>query len=574
MKNKSSILSLVHLINFPKILIIISILLSIIGSVFQLLVPLFTQKIIDNFSNVIQNKQYILIFILIFLLSAIFNGLSIYLITKIGESIIYDLTKKVWLHILKLKISFFDKNSNGEVLSRVIDDTKAINSFITNTIPSIFPSLIVLFGSIVLLFTLDLPTALVSLISFPLYIILIIPISNIMQKLSYATQLQTAKVSGLISHVLSEIKLVKLSNSISKEFNKSNSYLLNLYNLGIKEGTINAIVGPIATIIILISMGSVLGFGGYRVASGAISPGTLIAIIFYMTQLTDPIEKLSGMFTGYKRTIGASKRLLEIMVEEEENLDTGTSIYKSSSIHFENVEFSYNKDNPLFKNLSFTIPKNKVTALVGPSGSGKTTILNLISRLYEIQKGDIKYGDISLYDISLKEWRYKIGYVMQYNGIINGTIKNNITYSVDKKYSMESIIHYSRLAHVHDFVELFKDKYNTVIGEKGINLSGGQKQRIDIARNFLKKPEVLLLDEATSNLDSESEKVIQKSINNISNNRTTVIVAHRLSTILNADQIIFIDSGTITGMGSHEHLMNTHERYRNMVKLQKLTKNE
>lgn len=574
MKNKSSILSLVHLINFPKILIIISILLSIIGSVFQLLVPLFTQKIIDNFSNVIQNKQYILIFILIFLLSAIFNGLSIYLITKIGESIIYDLTKKVWLHILKLKISFFDKNSNGEVLSRVIDDTKAINSFITNTIPSIFPSLIVLFGSIVLLFTLDLPTALVSLISFPLYIILIIPISNIMQKLSYATQLQTAKVSGLISHVLSEIKLVKLSNSISKEFNKSNSYLLNLYNLGIKEGTINAIVGPIATIIILISMGSVLGFGGYRVASGAISPGTLIAIIFYMTQLTDPIEKLSGMFTGYKRTIGASKRLLEIMVEEEENLDTGTSIYKSSSIHFENVEFSYNKDNPLFKNLSFTIPKNKVTALVGPSGSGKTTILNLISRLYEIQKGDIKYGDISLYDISLKEWRYKIGYVMQYNGIINGTIKNNITYSVDKKYSMESIIHYSRLAHVHDFVELFKDKYNTVIGEKGINLSGGQKQRIDIARNFLKKPEVLLLDEATSNLDSESEKVIQKSINNISNNRTTVIVAHRLSTILNADQIIFIDSGTITGMGSHEHLMHTHERYRNMVKLQKLTKNE
>ncbi|WP_048679462.1 ABC transporter ATP-binding protein [Staphylococcus hominis] len=574
MKNKSSILSLVHLINFPKILIIISILLSIIGSVFQLLVPLFTQKIIDNFSNVIQNKQYILIFILIFLLSAIFNGLSIYLITKIGESIIYDLTKKVWLHILKLKISFFDKNSNGEVLSRVIDDTKAINNFITNTIPSIFPSLIVLFGSIVLLFTLDLPTALVSLISFPLYIILIIPISNIMQKLSYATQLQTAKVSGLISHVLSEIKLVKLSNSISKEFNKSNSYLLNLYNLGIKEGTINAIVGPIATIIILISMGSVLGFGGYRVASGAISPGTLIAIIFYMTQLTDPIEKLSGMFTGYKRTIGASKRLLEIMVEEEENLDTGTSIYKSSSIHFENVEFSYNKDNPLFKNLSFTIPKNKVTALVGPSGSGKTTILNLISRLYEIQKGDIKYGDISLYDISLKEWRYKIGYVMQYNGIINGTIKNNITYSVDKKYSMESIIHYSRLAHVHDFVELFKDKYNTVIGEKGINLSGGQKQRIDIARNFLKKPEVLLLDEATSNLDSESEKVIQKSINNISNNRTTVIVAHRLSTILNADQIIFIDSGIITGMGSHEYLMNTHERYRNMVKLQKLTKNE
>lgn len=574
MKNNNPILILINQIKFPKILISISILLSIIGSFFQLLVPLLTQNMIDNFSSLIRDKTYIILFASIFLSSAIFSGISIYLITKIGESIIYDLTKKVWLHILKLKSSFFDRNSTGELLSRIIDDTKSINNFITDTIPSFFPSIIVLLGSVLFLFYLDWPTALVSFISFPIYVAMIIPISNIMQKLSYDTQLQTAKISGIISHVLSEIKLVKLSNSIHKEFNKSNSYLLNIYNLGIKEGIINAIIGPITTIIVLLSMGSVLGFGGYRVASGAITPGTLIAIIFYMTQITEPIEKLSGIFTGYKKSVGASKRLYEIMNEKEEELNSGDNVIKNSSIHFDNVFFSYDKQTPVFKGISFSIPKNKTTALVGPSGSGKTTILNLISRLYEIDEGDIKYGDKSFYTFSLTEWRNNIGYVMQNNSIINGTIKSNIAYSTKNKKHSNDIIHYSKLAYSHEFIKSFKNGYNTIIGEKGTNLSGGQKQRIDIARSFIKEPNILLLDEATSNLDSESENVIQQSIKNISQNRTTIIVAHRLSTIINADKIIFIDSGQVTGSGTHDELLTNHQKYKQMVELQGLYKNK
>ena len=238
---------------------------------------------------------------------------------NIHDSRKYIVPITVWNHILRLKTSFFDKNSNGELLSRIIDDTKSINSFITEIIPSFFPSIIVLFGSIFFLFMLDWETALIALISIPMYVILIIPISNVMQKLSYKTQLETAKVSGVIAHVLSKIKLVKLSNSINKEFRQTNSYLRNIYYLGVKEGVINSIVVPLSTLIMLVSMGGVLGFGGYRVASGAISPGTLIALIFYMTQLTDPIEKISSLFTGYKKTIGASQRLSEILSEEKEN---------------------------------------------------------------------------------------------------------------------------------------------------------------------------------------------------------------------------------------------------------------
>ena len=571
MKQKNPVLHLVNEIEIPKWLLFFSVLLSIIGSIFQLIVPLFTQNIVDNFSEVIKNKYYIIVFVFIFLLSSILNGLSIYLLTRLGENIIYSLTNKVWNHILRLKTSFFDKNSNGELLSRIIDDTKSINSFITEIIPSFFPSIIVLFGSIFFLFMLDWQTALIALISIPMYVILIIPISNVMQKLSYKTQLETAKVSGVIAHVLSKIKLVKLSNSINKEFRQTNSYLRNIYYLGVKEGVINSIVVPLSTLIMLVSMGGVLGFGGYRVASGAISPGTLIALIFYMTQLTDPIEKISSLFTGYKKTIGASQRLSEILSEEKENLQNNNlNILNSVDLSFNNVSFSYDENNHVFTNLSFTIPKNKITAIVGPSGSGKTTILNLISRLYEIQSGSIKYGTNSIYDYSLVNWRKNLGYVMQNSGVLNRTVKSNITYSLQETPCIEDIIYYSKLASTHDFIMKLPNDYNTLIGEKGINLSGGEKQRLDIARNFIKTPGILLLDEATSNLDSESEHKIQESIKNVSNDRTTIIVAHRLSTVLKADKIIFIDNGEITGMGTHEELLARHSKYKNMIELQQL----
>ena len=571
MKQKNPVLHLVNEIEIPKWLLFFSVLLSIIGSIFQLIVPLFTQNIVDNFSEVIKNKYYIIVFVFIFLLSSILNGLSIYLLTRLGENIIYSLTNKVWNHILRLKTSFFDKNSNGELLSRIIDDTKSIKSFITEIIPSFFPSIIVLFGSIFFLFMLDWETALIALISIPMYVILIIPISNVMQKLSYKTQLETAKVSGVIAHVLSKIKLVKLSNSINKEFRQTNSYLRNIYYLGVKEGVINSIVVPLSTLIMLVSMGGVLGFGGYRVASGAISPGTLIALIFYMTQLTDPIEKISSLFTGYKKTIGASQRLSEILSEEKENLQNNNlNILNSVDLSFNNVSFSYDENNHVFTNLSFTIPKNKITAIVGPSGSGKTTILNLISRLYEIQSGSIKYGTNSIYDYSLVNWRKNLGYVMQNSGVLNRTVKSNITYSLQETPCIEDIIYYSKLASTHDFIMKLPNDYNTLIGEKGINLSGGEKQRLDIARNFIKTPGILLLDEATSNLDSESEHKIQESIKNVSNDRTTIIVAHRLSTVLKADKIIFIDNGEITGMGTHEELLARHSKYKNMIELQQL----
>lgn len=572
MNNNISLFKLIKQIDFPKKIILLSIIISILGSLLELFIPIFTKNLVDNFRELFVNKQFLFIFISVFFLSSILNGLSIFLLSKIGETIIFSLIQTIWNHILKLPIPFFDKNSIGELLSRLIDDTTVINGFITQTIPRFFPSLITLIGSLIIIFILDWKTAIVALISMPLYVIIILILSNIVKKISFQTQFQMAKLSGLISHSLSQIKLIKLSRSENRESEKAKNSLINIYNLGIKRGLINSFTAPLTNMIMLISMGCVLGYGGYRVSTESITSGTLIAIIFYIMQLTSPIENISSIFTGYKRAEGVSIRLQEIMEEKVEILNSTFDFqsYNTTGLIFKNVNFSYDNKIKVLHNISFTVPLNKTVALVGPSGSGKSTILNIISRFYDIDDGYITYNGDSIYDIHLSRWRESLGYVMQDNGIINGTIYDNITYSLHNDVNLEEVIYYSKLANIYDFINKHESKFKTLVGENGINLSGGEKQRIDIARNLIKKPKLLLLDEATSNLDSSSEHKIQESLKKLHSEQTILIIAHRLSTVLDADKIIFIDNGYITGSGTHEELLNSHEKYRNMIELQSL----
>lgn len=286
MNNNISLFKLIKQIDFPKKIILLSIIISILGSILELFIPIFTKNLVDNFRELFVNKQFLFLFISVFFLSSILNGLSIFLLSKIGETIIFSLIQTIWNHILKLPIPFFDKNSIGELLSRLIDDTTVINGFITQTIPRFFPSLITLIGSLIIIFILDWKTAIVALISMPLYVIIILILSNIVKKISFQTQFQMAKLSGLISHSLSQIKLIKLSRSENRESEKAKNSLINIYNLGIKRGLINSLTAPLTNMIMLISMGCVLGYGGYRVSTESITSGTLIAIIFYIMQLT------------------------------------------------------------------------------------------------------------------------------------------------------------------------------------------------------------------------------------------------------------------------------------------------
>ncbi|WP_239751953.1 ABC transporter ATP-binding protein [Mammaliicoccus sp. H-M34] len=572
MKNENPLIYLLKKVDWPKQMVFWAMFLSILGSLSGLLVPLFTGKLVDTFNAENLDLRMVWLFIGIFLANAVLSGIGTYLLSKIGEKTIYSIRAKLWQHLINLKMSFFDKNESGQLMSRITDDTNVINLFISEKAPSVLPSLLTLIGSIVMLFILDWQMTLITFIILPIFIGIMIPLGKKMGKISKETQTEIAKFSGLLGRVLTEMKLVKVTTSETNELGKTKVTLLSIYNLGLKEAKIRAIISPLSGIIMTVTVAIILGFGGIRVSSGAITAGTLVAMIFYVIQLSAPILSFSMFITDYKKAVGASERIYEIYQEEIEKIgiDSNRPVADHQDITFKNVSFGY-EDNLVIKDLSLSIHSGEVTAFVGPSGSGKSTLFSLIERLYPLEHGEILYGNESIQDISLKYWRQKIGYVMQSNAMMSGTIRDNLTYGINEAVSDETLIHYTKMARCYDFIMEFPQGFETEIGERGTKLSGGQRQRIDIARSFIKNPDILLLDEATANLDSESEYYIQQALNELMKDRTTIVIAHRLATIKKANQIIFLDKGEITGAGTHSELITTHDKYRHFVNTQSLT---
>ncbi|WP_114603911.1 ABC transporter ATP-binding protein [Staphylococcus sp. EZ-P03] len=570
-KTSNPLLFLLKKLTWPIGLIAIAVSISSLGSISGLIVPLFTGKMVDKFTGSQFNMQFILIFIIVFALNAVLSGIGLYLLSKIGEKIIYAIRTVVWEHIIRLRMRFFDVNESGQLMSRLTDDTKVINEFVSQKLPNVLPSIITLIGSLIMLFIMDWQMTLLTFITIPLFVVIMIPLGKVMQKISTKTQAEIANFSGLLGRVLTEMRLVKVANTEQVELDKAHVNLKEIYKLGLKQAKIAAVIQPISGLIMLLTIGIILGFGGIRISSGAITAGTLVAMIFYVIQMSMPLVNLSTLMTDYKKAVGASSRIYEIMQEplEEVYLPTGQTL-ENGNIDFEHVHFAYDTKEVLH-DLEFAIPKGKVTAFVGPSGSGKSTIFNLIERMYDVTQGDIRYNGVSIYNLPLSDWRNKIGYVMQSNAMMSGTIRDNILYGINREVTDAELMKYTQLANCHDFIMDFDEGYDTLVGERGLKLSGGQRQRIDIARSFVKNPDILLLDEATANLDSESEKKIQESLETLMEDRTTVVIAHRLSTIMKADQIIFLDGGRVTGIGKHKELMASHQKYKEFVMTQKLT---
>lgn len=572
MTKQNPLLYLLKKVDWPKKLVFTAMTLSILGSLSGLLVPLFTGKLVDTFNAESLDLRMVWLFIGVFLVNAVLSGIGTYLLSKIGEKTIYSIREKLWKHLINLKMSFFDKNESGQLMSRITDDTNVINLFISEKAPSVLPSLLTLIGSIVMLFILDWQMTLMTFLILPIFIGIMVPLGRKMGKISRDTQTEISRFSGILGRVLTEMKLVKVTTSEEKELEKTKGTLLGIYDLGLREAKIRAIISPLSGVIMTLTVAVILGFGGIRVSSGAITAGTLVAMIFYVVQLSAPILNFSMFLTDYKKAVGASERIYEIYQEEAEKRgdDHNQPITNRQDITFENVSFGY-EAHSVIKDLSLSIRSGEVTAFVGPSGSGKSTLFSLIERLYPIDHGQILYGNQPIDDISLKYWRQKIGYVMQSNAMMSGTIRDNLTYGVYSEVEEETLVHYTKMARCYDFIMAFPQGFDTEIGERGTKLSGGQRQRIDIARSFIKNPDILLLDEATANLDSESEFYIQQALNELMKDRTTIVIAHRLATIKKANQIVFLDKGQITGVGTHQELVASHEKYRHFVNTQSLT---
>jgi len=559
---------LIKQVNPPKWIIFFAIFLGIIETVAGLLVPLFTMNLVNQLASSNFNMYFMLLLGGILIVQTVFSGLSFYFMIYIGESIVASIRSRLWQHILRLPVPFFDEHQSGETMSRITQDTNIVKTLITQHLITFFTGIISIIGSIIFLLLIDWKMTVIMLISVPLSILLILPLGQKINKIATATQDEMALFSGNLGRVLSNIRLVKAYHAEQAESEYGDKSIQSLFKFGLKEAKIQAVISPFVTFVMMLVLVILIGYGGVQVASGALTAGALVAIIIYMFQIVVPFTQMASFFTSLQKAYGATERIQEILAVEVEGSREKSEVKNAKqSITFYNVSFAYN-DKDIIKKLNLTISTGKMIAFVGPSGSGKTTLFSLLERFYKPISGEIMLGQTNIYDFNLQSWRSQFGYVSQESPLMSGTIKENILYGLEREVSDQEVEHAVQQANAQEFIKRLPDGINTQVGESGMKLSGGQRQRIAIARALIRNPKILLLDEATSNLDSASELLVQKALQELMTNRTTLVIAHRLSTVLDADQIVVLENGTVTGIGKHVELMETHSFYKKLVSQQ------
>jgi len=545
--------------------------LSLINTVVSLFVPLFTKNLIDGFSLQSIRASQIALIALAFAAQTAAGAFSIYLFNRFGQQILRGLRSLIWRKLLHLPVSHFDDVETGALSSRVTNDTNVIKQVMSEMLSGFITGIVSIVGSIAILLTLDWQMTLTLLIAVPLTMGILFPLGRQMFRISRSMQDETAGFTAILQQVLSEIRLVKSSGAEAPEYKRGMKGIGELFRLGLKEARIQAMIAPLMGLVIMMLMVVVIGYGGLRVSSGALSAGELVAFILYLIQIIMPLGQITGFFTQLQKAIGAAQSLIETLRKPEEVRSGGRPVPAADlPLRLEAVRFAYdaNQEDPVLDRVSFAIPSGQVTALVGPSGSGKTTLFALLERFYEPAGGSILYGNepIAVYD--LPAWRSRIGYVSQESPLMAGTIRQNIAYGLDREVADAELRQAAAMAYADGFIDELPQGYDTEVGERGMKLSGGQRQRIAIARALLRDPKILMLDEATSSLDSRSESVVQQALNNLMRGRTTLIIAHRLSTVIDADQIVFLDKGVVTGIGTHQQLTATHPLYREFAEQQ------
>ncbi|MDG0876195.1 ABC transporter ATP-binding protein/permease [Paenibacillus thiaminolyticus] len=557
-------------------LLFIALVLSIIQTGISLIIPLVSMELVDLLVVEEFNIFTLLGLLLLFMFQVSLSGISLYMMIYIGEGIIVRLREDLWRRVVRFPVKFFDANNSGEIMSRITNDTMVMKNFFVEHLIPFFTGLITITGSLFILFLIDWKMALIFLLVFPAAFLVLNPLGKKMYRVSKDVQTETALFQGNLSRVLSDVRLVKLSVAENEEAVQGAKRARRLYKYGLESGKVIAVVSPLITTTLLIVLVGIFGYGGYQVATGSLSAGALVAIVFYIFQIMTPVTLMAQFFTQAQKAMGATERVNSLLVEElEEVVVSNKENVKEdieAGITFSNVVFSYSEKGEVLNNISFTAKEGKKTAIVGESGVGKTTLFSLLERFYIVDSGDIFYNGRSIYSHELSEWREKIAYVSQDTPIMEGSIKDNLVYGIKKDISDSIIFDALKSADLDSFVSSLPQGLDTEVGEKGIRLSGGQKQRIAIARAIIRDPKILLLDEATAHLDSQSEALVQEAFNNLMRDRTTIIIAHRLSTIKDADCIVVIQEGKVSGCGSHYELYETNQLYKNLFNQQTFSK--
>lgn len=568
---KKTIIRLWEYFKFKKKLLLIVLLLVIADSFLVIISPYLIGKAVDYIDFKELNLLNITLTVLIasYLIDLVIQFFQNFIIYSIGQHVVKNIREEIFIKFQKLPIIFFDTNSKGDIMSRVSNDVENISSGISDTLISLLSGVLTITAILITMLILSPILTLCTVVTIPLVMMLTKIISKKTKVFFKNQQVELGQLNGHIEEMISGINIVKMFNHEEKSINQFKNINENLLNVSIKAQIYSALLMPMMNVINNISFALVSIVGGILATKDIITVGVIATFLSYSRSFTRPLNNLANLFNTFQSALAGCERIFEILDAQEEVKDTkNCKIFDkiNNDLIFENVSFGYKKDEPVLKNINLNIKANTSNAIIGETGSGKTTMVNLITRFYEVDSGSIKIDGIDIKDYCRDSYRDAFSVVLQDSYLFNETIKENIRYG-NLEASDDDIIDACKKVRAHNFIIKLKDGYNTVISESGGELSQGQKQLLTIARSILKNPDILILDEATSSIDTKTELKIQETMSDIMKGRTSFIIAHRLSTIRNCDNIIVIQDGKISEMGSHEELMKLKGYYYNNVNI-------
>jgi len=484
------------------------------------------------------------------------------LMAYVSQRVVTDFRIRLFEHLEGLSLDFFAKRRTGEVLSRLSNDVGVIQNVATTVPVDLAKQSVTLLGGLAILLYMNWKLCLLVLGVVPFVVLTAKVFGRRLKRLSTQVQDEIADTSTILEEVISGIRIVKSFARERYEASRFARQVRRAAEVALEKAKVMAFFIPVVTVLTLAGAAGVLWYGGQQVIRGTMSPGDLVAFVLYGGILMGPFSAFARLFSQMKEVQGATERVFEILDAHSQvaQLPGAEPMLIIGHVAFHDVSFQYDIGMPVLKHVSFQVKPGQTVALVGPSGAGKTTLVNLLHRFYDPTEGWIEIDGRDIRKIQIEGFYRQIGLVPQETILFGGTIRENILYG-KLDATQDELISAVRSANAHDFIMSFPRGYDMIVGEKGINLSGGQRQRIAIARAILKDPKILILDEATSSLDNESERLIQDALERLMKGRTTFVIAHRLTTIQNADLILVLDKGQIVEQGTHAELLDRKGLY-------------
>lgn len=502
-------------------------------------------------------NQILLVLVVLYIISSAFSYIQQYLMAGVAQKTVYDLRKQVNAKFNKLPLKYFDSKSNGEILSRVVNDVDNIANTLQQSLTQLITSVITLVGIIVMMLTISPLMTLIVFLTIPASLAATAVIAKRSQKYFVKQQAELGRLNGHVEEMYTGHKIVKAFGRENESIEKFNEMNDQLYDSGWRAQFISGIIMPIMSFIGNIGYVFVSIVGGILVTRRAIEVGDILAFIQYTRQFTWPITQLATISNVIQSTIASAERVFELLDEEEEVPEANaakTITRPDGSVKFDHVKFGYTPDKTLIENMNIDVKPGQTVAIVGPTGAGKTTLVNLLMRFYELNDGKITIDGVNITDLKRSNLRGMFGMVLQDTWLFNGTIRDNIAYGREGA-TEEDVVNAAKAAHADHFIRTLPDGYDTILNEEASNISQGQKQLLTIARAILADPSILILDEATSSVDTRTEVYIQKAMGHLMEGRTSFVIAHRLSTIRDADLILVMNQGSIIEQGTHEELI-------------------